>query len=49
MNAPELARQYLEFLKKSLLNELYIENEMRLLYTFLGMRNNSPLEYSQFC
>jgi O-methyltransferase len=48
MNSHELAKQYLELLKKSLLNELYIENEVRLLYAYLGMRNGWPLEFNQF-
>lgn len=40
MNKTELSRQYLELLKNALLNELYLENEARLLYTFLCMLNS---------
>lgn len=44
----ELSKQYLELLKKSLINELYIENEVRLLHTFLYMLNEQPLEFNDF-
>jgi O-methyltransferase len=44
----ELSSQYIELLKKSLLNELYIENELRLLHTFKSMLNKSPLNYADF-
>jgi O-methyltransferase len=44
----ELSRQYIELLKKSLLNELYIENELRLLHTFKNMLNKLPLNYPDF-
>jgi O-methyltransferase len=48
MTKTALARQYLDLLKKSLLNELYVENEARLLHTFLTMLENRPLEYNHF-
>ncbi len=48
MNKTELSRQYLELLKKSLLNELYIENEVRLLYTFMSMKENLPLDFDEY-
>lgn len=48
INKTELTRQYLDLLKKSLLNELYVENEARLVHTFSCMLNNRPLEYSQY-
>jgi O-methyltransferase len=44
----ELSRQYIELLKKSLLNELYIENELRVLHTFKCMLNRSPLTSVDF-
>jgi hypothetical protein len=48
MNKTELSRQYLNLLKKSLVNELYVENEIRLLHAFRSMLNNVPLEYGRF-
>ncbi len=48
MNKTELSTQYLELLKKSLVNELYLENELRLLYTFSAMLQDKPLEYNAF-
>ena len=48
MNKTELTRQYLDLLKKSLLNELYVENEARLIHTFSDILNNRPLEYSHY-
>jgi O-methyltransferase len=47
-NEAVLAKQYLELLKKSLLNELYIENEARLIYTFQRMLRNENLNYSDY-
>ena len=44
----ELSRQYIELLKKSLLNDLYIETELRLLHTFKSMLNKSPLAFPDF-
>jgi O-methyltransferase len=44
----ELSKQYLDLLKKSLVNELYIENEARLLYTFLSMLHEQPLVFNAF-
>src|SRR5271156_3100894 len=48
MNKTELCRQYVELLKNSLLNELYIENEVRLLYTFMSMKENLPLDFDEY-
>lgn len=48
MNKTELARSYLDLLKKSLLNELYVENEARLIHTFLQMLTKRPLEYNHY-
>ena len=48
MNNAELSKQYIDLLKKSLLNELYIENELRLLHTFHCMLNKHPLEYKHY-
>ncbi len=48
MNKSEVARQYLELLKKSLLNELYVENEARLIHTFVQMLHGSPLGYGHY-
>ena len=39
-----LAARYLELLKKSLLDELYIENEARLLYLLMAHINGTPVE-----
>ncbi|MBF0611658.1 MAG: macrocin O-methyltransferase [Magnetococcales bacterium] len=44
----QLADSYIQLLKKSLLNELYIENELRILHTFHCMLNKLPLDYSHF-
>ncbi len=44
----ELAKQYIDLLKKSLLNELFIENELKILHTFQCMLNGLPMEYGQF-
>lgn len=48
MNKTELTRQYLDLLKKSLLDELYVENVARLIHTFLQILNNRPIEYSHY-
>jgi len=48
MNKTELTEQYIDLLKKSLLNELYVENEARLIHTFGQMLNKLPLEYSHY-
>ncbi len=48
MNRTIVTTQYLDLLKKSLLNELYVENEARLLYTFYGMLNNLPLAFNDY-
>lgn len=44
----ELTRQYLDLLKKSLLNELYLENEARLIYTFHKLLNKQPIEFNDY-
>jgi O-methyltransferase len=41
---PSTAERYLELLKKSLLNELYIENEARLQYLIQSMVTQSPVD-----
>jgi len=48
MNKTLLTAQYLELLKKSLLNELYLENEARLIHTFSNILNNRPLEFNHY-
>lgn len=48
MNKTELTTHYLELLKKSLLNDLYIENEARLIFTFSRILNKHPLEFYQY-
>jgi len=48
MKKTELTRQYIALLKKSLVNELYVENELRLLHTFRSMLHNTPLAYNNF-
>jgi O-methyltransferase len=48
MNKTTLSTQYIDLLKKSLANELYIENEVRLLHTFYCMLNNHPLHFGDF-
>ncbi len=48
INMTELTKQYLDPLKKSLLNELYVENEARLIYTFFHILNNLPLDYKHY-
>lgn len=48
MNKTELCGHYLELLKKSLVNELYVENEARLLYTFECMLNRRPIYYDHY-
>lgn len=41
----ETARRYIDLLKKSLVNELYVENEARIVYTLYSMLNNLKIEY----
>lgn len=43
-----LAAQYIELLKSSLVGDLYIENELRLLHTYRGILNNTPLSYPDY-
>lgn len=40
----DLSERYLELLKKSLLDELYIENEARLVYILLSLVAGTPVE-----
>jgi O-methyltransferase len=40
----QLQNRYLELLKNSLLNELYLENEVRLLYIFTMMAIGNPID-----
>jgi len=40
----DVALRYLELLKKSLLDELYIENEARLIYAVLCLMSGAPVE-----
>lgn len=48
MNKTELTGHYLELLQRSLVNDLYIENEARLLYTFDCMLNQQPIYYDHY-
>lgn len=48
MNNTELCQHYIELLKKSLVNELYVENEARLLHTFDCMLNQRPIFYEHY-
>jgi len=48
MNKTALTSQYLDLLKKSLLNELYVENEARLIYTFQKKLDNQPIEFKDY-
>lgn len=48
MNKSALAGKYIELLKASLLNELYAENEARILYTFISCLNNEPLDFNNY-
>lgn len=43
-----LANQYIELLKKSLLDELYIENEAYLIYTFMKLLNEEKLNFIDY-
>jgi O-methyltransferase len=44
MAADDLALRYLELLKKSLLDELYLENEARLVYIWLCLLSGNPVD-----
>ena len=48
MTIPRLGQQYLDLLGASLLNELYVENEAKLIYTFHCMANRVPLDFRPF-
>jgi hypothetical protein len=41
---PSAAKRYLELLRRSLLDEIYVENEVRLLYIFLMMQSGRPID-----
>jgi len=40
--------RYLDILKKSLVNLLYLENEARLIYVFLSIISNTPIDQKTF-
>ena len=44
----KLSSQYIELLKSSLIGDLYIENELRLLHTFASILNKTTLNYPDF-
>ena len=44
----DLSRRYLELLKRSLLNNLYIENEAQLVNVFLCMKDGRVPQFSEF-
>lgn len=44
----ELAGKYIELLKTSLLNELYIENEARILHTFINRLNGGFVNFNDY-
>ena len=44
----ELASKYIELLKASLLNELYIENEARILHTFMNRLNGGFVNFNDY-
>ena len=44
----QLAGKYVELLKSSLLNELYAENEARILYTFISRLNNEQVNFNDY-
>ena len=48
MSNNELITKYINLLKSSLVNDLYIENEAKLIHTFSCMLNGIDLEYNQF-
>ena len=41
---PTAEKRYLELLRRSLLNETYVENEIRLLYIFLMIQSGKPID-----
>ena len=48
MNKSELASRYIELLKASLLNELYAENEARILHTFITRLGGAPVNFNDY-
>jgi hypothetical protein len=44
----DLAAKYIELLKASLLNELYAENEARILHTFISRLNSIPVNFNDY-
>ena len=48
MKSNALSNQYIKLLKKSLVNELYIENELRIVHTFRSMLTQQPLQFRNF-
>ncbi len=48
MMKSELTSKYIELLKASLLNELYIENEARILHTFINRLNGEFVNFNDY-
>ena len=48
MKKSELAGKYIDLLKTSLLNELYAENEARILHTFISRLNGAPVNFNDY-
>ena len=44
----EIACKYIELLKASLLNELYVENEARILHTFISRLNGEAVNFNDY-
>ncbi len=44
----EIAIKYIELLKSSLLNELYVENEARILHTFISRLNGGVVNFNDY-
>ncbi len=48
MMKSELTSKYIELLKASLLNELYIENEARILHTIINRLNGEFVNFNDY-
>lgn len=48
MMQSDIASKYIELLKASLLNELYVENEARILHTFITRLNGAPVNFNDY-
>ena len=48
MMPSDIASKYIELLKASLLNELYVENEARILHTFITRLNGAPVNFNDY-